>query len=646
MLAGRLIVLLLVFLVLTSTVAVAQPTEPPDDHPVPSTSPATPDYLHLFRPIFDTKTLLWFGALLWLLMAVDYRRFWSARTLDVFVVVLLPILFVVRNDDRQVSLFDRTLSYDLIVWTGFAAVAAYFTLRTLGQLLRREAREWSGPTAGAAVWVLFGFAICTTYCSLTEMDLGAHAVEAMTGSSYTRSTGMLPYGQPGITSQNGPLLYLLHASLAGSGTAAAPANWVAGAAHALVLLGMVILGWQYHSVRLGAMLAGLYALLPPVLDQVTSPDITVPAGLIIWALITAAPAAGSLGAAVSGILLAAAAGMMFYPALLGPVWFAYFLRRPKPVPNVRSYSSLAFLLAFLLAGGGIAGYAVNKTMPMPSRTPVNLVASPDNPFRRPYTLTITNGRWMLTGALATTTTTAEKPQPNATAFTQWLASDGGVDTDGPVLAPEKVTQIPESAWSTARVTTQPADALNKSHGVPLRWIRPADAEAARALAVIYQQAVAEYPWWRRSLAATRTILENSWMALAVIETPQAEPPGGVWALWRQREVRQLDGKDAGSDADSLIEKRIRRIDQLHEYTWLAHATLCVVIFIILLAAASRCTPWHLCAATAAIVTATQLWKPANGGTDFAWFLPLVVAALLSGRKPPAAVPSRRLSEAA
>jgi hypothetical protein len=75
------------------------------------------------------------------------------------------------------------------------------------------------------------------------------------------------------------------------------------------------------------------------------------------------------------------------------------------------------------------------------------------------------------------------------------------------------------------------------------------------------------------------------------------------------------------------------IDELHGYTVTGHVGLAIVIFLLLVLFGSRCTHWHLCAITAALMAGGQLWKMHDGGAYFAWYLPLAMLVLFAGRQP-------------
>ncbi len=680
-----------------------------------TSAPTGPDYRRLFRPVFEPAVLVWFGGLLWLLLALDYRRFWSLRTVDVLAIILLAVAFAFRHDIRPATPKAPDISYAFAAWTALFASCAYLFLRTLGQLLRRTAREAPPPGIGAAAWVLLAFAVSTNFCTLPVADVGERGKRVVLGGRYLRETGTLPYGQTAFEAADGPLLYMLHAAFlkpapnvrptAGSrpatsapSTAAdsnrapgaaplnlAPTRWISGVAHALLLLGIVILGRQYHSATTGAMLAGLYGVLAPVAGEVAMAPLTVPGALVVWALIVASPKARTIGAVLSGILLAAAAGTMFYAGLLAPAWFGYFLRRrpaartieearpiraaseiatadadPAPPPrNVRDRGALAFVAAFVVVAGAVKWYALHKTEPLPPRPEVCLAAIGQASVLGTHELSILDGRWVLLPTSGTTQSTALPSRCPAAPVMRWLADDGNPDA-GPMLSSRLLQEIPADVWRQNHVAPPTGLRLSDTHEVALRNIRPADPQAARALVVMYRQAVGRYSWWQRRIAAGRTIFESvfageteapvaAMSSLSPATTRPAAASGderwSAWSEWKRKEYDVLHGQDAGMAARTLARARIARVVDVRRWVFAGYLLLALVLLVVMVVFRSRCTVFHLGAASAALILAGQLWRADGGGAEIPWYLPLTMLTLFAGRpgdalRPPRPMPPR------
>ncbi len=682
---------------------------------VATSTPTGPDYRRLFRPVFQPAVLVWFGGLLWLLLALDYRRFWSLRTVDVLAVIFLAVAFEFRHDTRPVTSRAPEISYAFTAWTALFTICAYFFLRTLGQLLRRTTTKTPPPNIGAAAWVLLAFVVSTNFCTLPVADVGERGKRAALGGQYLRQTGNLPYGQTAFEAADGPLMYALHAALlkpasilrpaAGSPPVAsdsstapdsdrapgaalsnlAPARWISGAAHALLLLGIVILGRQYHSATTGAMLAGLYGILAPVAGEVAVAPMTVPGALVVWALLFASPKARTIGAALSGILLATAAGTMFYAGLLAPAWFGYFLRRrpapptieearpiraasgsavidedPAPRPRKpRDWGAPAFVAAFLLVAGAAKWYALHRTEPLPPRPDVCLAAVGRASVLGTHELSIRDGRWILLPTSGTTQSTALPSRCPVAPVMRWLADDGRPDA-GPTLSAELLREVPADVWRRNQVAPPTELRPGGTHEVALRNIRPADPQAARALVVLYREAVGHYSWWQRRIAAGRTIFESVFAGeteapLDAILSPSpaptrpaaasGNPQWSAWSEWKRKEHDVLNGQDAGMAARTLARARIARMVDVRRYVFAGYLLLALVLLAVMVAFRSRCTVFHLGAASAALILAVQLWRADGGGADLPWYLPLTMLTLFAGRRrdalpPPNAAPPR------
>lgn len=632
------------------------------------------DYRRFFRPVFEPNALIWFGGLLWLVLAIDFRRFWSLRTLDVLAIAALPMMFPFRDDRNPAALLHAEFSYAFLAWFGIFAVCGYFFLRCLGQLLRRTPGETPGPGIGNAAWCLLAFAAVMGLCTIPAADPVHAAERAAQGGRYLRDTGHMPYGDLVPGQAGGPLTYALYARMlaappatrpdtqAVAGHAARPAEDSAAAmqaqkarltakyAHLALLAGIVALGWQFHSARMGALLAGLFGLLAVVVDQLATPAVTVPAAVLAWAVVATAPRWGSLGAAASGILLAAASGFTFYPAMLAPAWLGYYLRRGAhadtestavppagPIRRTTFFGAPAFALAFLLGVGIIGAYTLRRTLPVSPGSDGPRLAASASSARWTHELTVVDGQWRLS-AITGTTCPADGPKCRLDSVLCWLAADGDRSAP-PTITPELVRDVPAEAWAQVGLA-QPASALPAGTSVGFESIRPANADAARAMAIAYRYAAARYPAWRRGVAGARTILESTWCECspggpapgAEAGTPvQRSGEGSAWAEWVRRQSDGLPPAETPVAMPSDVQARIAWIRQAHREALVGYAGLAMVLFFVFLLLPSRCTAWHLCAVSASILLGAEILRMNGGGSIVAWYLPLVIPAILAGR---------------
>jgi hypothetical protein len=103
---------------------------------------------------------------------------------------------------------------------------------------------------------------------------------------------------------------------------AATARTMAILSHLAVVIGMIMIGvWHYDNIRTGVAAATLYLMLPYTAQMTGRVDHVLPAALLVWAVAT------YRRPLVSGILLGLAAGAIYYPIFLLPLWIAFYWRR-------------------------------------------------------------------------------------------------------------------------------------------------------------------------------------------------------------------------------------------------------------------------------------------------------------------------------
>lgn len=90
----------------------------------------------------------------------------------------------------------------------------------------------------------------------------------------------------------------------------------------MIVLGFLYVGHcHFGNIRTGIACAMLYLLLPYTNQMTGRLDHTVPAALIVWAV------AMYRRPFFSGVWLGLAAGLVFYPVFLFPLWLSFYLRR-------------------------------------------------------------------------------------------------------------------------------------------------------------------------------------------------------------------------------------------------------------------------------------------------------------------------------
>jgi len=119
---------------------------------------------------------------------------------------------------------------------------------------------------------------------------------------------------------------------------------VAILAHLAVVSGLMLIGYvHFGNAQTGVALASLYLLFFGTSQMVGRVDHVVPAALLLWAL-----AAYRLPV-LAGLLLGLAAGLIYYPLFLLPLWCGFYWRRGLIRFLAGTVAALSVLVALLLA---------------------------------------------------------------------------------------------------------------------------------------------------------------------------------------------------------------------------------------------------------------------------------------------------------
>lgn len=92
--------------------------------------------------------------------------------------------------------------------------------------------------------------------------------------------------------------------------------------HLAVVIGMVLIGyWHFNNIRMGIGAAALYLMMPYMAEMTGRVDHAMPAALLVWALALYRRPIGA------GIFLGLAAGVVYYPLFLLPLWISFYWQR-------------------------------------------------------------------------------------------------------------------------------------------------------------------------------------------------------------------------------------------------------------------------------------------------------------------------------
>jgi hypothetical protein len=94
--------------------------------------------------------------------------------------------------------------------------------------------------------------------------------------------------------------------------------------HLAIVVGIVLIGFRHFgNTRTGIAAAGLYLLVPYTAQMVGRVDHVLPAALLVWAV------AAYRRPMIAGMLLGVAAGTIYYPVFLLPLWLSFYWQRGR-----------------------------------------------------------------------------------------------------------------------------------------------------------------------------------------------------------------------------------------------------------------------------------------------------------------------------
>ena len=359
--------------------------------PLPLEAPfltkATTKWLSRLEP--NQAGAIWLSLLVTLLLAFNFRKLVCRRNADLLLLLAPSLLMVDMIRYAGGSLEDpEKATISGLAFSGLLLFSAVLLIRSLFGVFARAPKPW---TPNVSRRVLAGLLLVLLACNtlvVFERDPDDCGYYANVGAAQMISTGKFPYGDPllhgGAAATYGPLLYLAHIpfqmAVSWVSTAAGPGNQGAGGPrfpeppivatklaflsfHFLGVLALVMIGRRLAGSPLGFSLACLYIGSPYVLGL--GGDEKFATGLAFISHI-APPAVMLLAFAmlprpwVAGALLAAAAGVLFYPAFFFLPWLGYYFWRGKDWRK--------FAIGFLVVAALIAVLVLSMTQPIESRS--------------------------------------------------------------------------------------------------------------------------------------------------------------------------------------------------------------------------------------------------------------------------------------
>lgn len=287
----------------------------------------------LFDYEMNPTTWIYLSSLMTIGIYFKFRRLWSVRNLDLLILIAFaPGLLMVS---------PRMAHYQLAEW-GYVwlfAVGGLFLVRLLidPMMVRRPMLEPNLSAGGltfTGVSLLIFLMSNVVTADLLESDLeGARRLdEILARKAVTASESDVVSHGPGY-----PLFYLF-ASFSNRAfvpdddtepsayrralVRAATTRTTAILGHLAIIIGIVLIAYRhFDSIQIGIAAATLYLLLPYTAQYTARVDHVLPAAALVWAI------EAYRRPVVAGIFLGLAAGVIYYPFFLLPLWCSFYWQR-------------------------------------------------------------------------------------------------------------------------------------------------------------------------------------------------------------------------------------------------------------------------------------------------------------------------------
>ena len=283
----------------------------------------------LFQYELNPTTWVYLSSLMTIGIYFKFRRFWSLRNLDLVCLIAFSpgLLLVYHGVVRQLAAdqpWGRWLEQLGYVW--LFSVGGFFLIRLLLDVIvvRRPLLE---PNLSAGGLAFTGVALLVFLTSNVINPRPAQRLEhvlAQQQATRPPAPGHAPFhrfaGVSATAVESGPQDAPGHRR--GDLIRAAAGHGVAILGHLAVVIGMVLIGHRhFDNIQTGVAAASLYLLLPYTAQMTARVDHVIPAALLVWSV------QSYRRPVVAGILIGLAAGLIFYPLFLLPLWCGFYWRR-------------------------------------------------------------------------------------------------------------------------------------------------------------------------------------------------------------------------------------------------------------------------------------------------------------------------------
>jgi len=294
----------------------------------------------LFKYEVNPTTWAYLSALLVVGIYFKFRRFWSVRNLDLIgLIAFSPGLLAVYHG--LVPKYVPWLVQSGYVW--LFIVGAGFLVRLLIDpiVVRRPLLE---PNLNASGLTFTGVAVLVFLITNVIIPRTANRLEdaleapPQQGPGYAFFYSLASVSNRALIPEDGE-------QPEASRTRTVIARTTAILGHLAVVIGLVLIGYRhFDNVHAGVAVASLYLLLPYTAQMTGRVDHVIPAALVVWAV------EAYRRPVVAGILLGLAAGVIFYPLFLLPLWCSFYWRRGLLRFSIGVLSSLLLMVFLLFLG--------------------------------------------------------------------------------------------------------------------------------------------------------------------------------------------------------------------------------------------------------------------------------------------------------
>jgi len=293
----------------------------------------------LFEYQMNATTWVYVSSLLIVGIYFKFHRFWSVRNLDLIALMSFAPGFLLITHAQQPAGY---------LW--LFSLSGFFLVRLLlDQVMVRRPLLEPNLSAGGLTFTCFALVLFLLANVITKptVEGGRRSVERWEDAFYGPTAGIpnrFVQHSPGYP----PFFALADLS---SRTPASPAagptdlsrqrllrnvatRSTAILGHLAILIGLILIGHRHFgSARTGVAAASLYLLLPYTAEFTGRIDHVIPGALLVWAVVA------YRRPLVAGMLVGLAAGAIYYPLFLLPLWCGFYWRRG--------------LLRFLIGAAGV-----------------------------------------------------------------------------------------------------------------------------------------------------------------------------------------------------------------------------------------------------------------------------------------------------